>query len=149
MQTPIRVILIGTMLFAALVPAAYARNTTEYLPIKDALADPRAPGILGTDIRFYFGQQAVPGSRQDLGEFVTNRKTNAFGKSDAKACRWAMISALKQLAERARNLGGNAVINIVSFYKKNEHSSETDYECHAGGLMAGVALKGRVVKLSP
>lgn len=26
-------------------------------------------------------------------------------------------------------------------------SSETDYQCHAGGLMAGVALKGTVVRL--
>ena len=43
--------------------------------------------------------------------------------------------------------GGNAVINIRSFYKKNEMSSETKFECHVGLLMAGVALKGTVVYL--
>jgi hypothetical protein len=52
------------------------------------------------------------------------------------------------LAGRARTEGGNAVINIVSYYKKNVFSSATEYECHAGAIIAGVALKGTVVKLS-
>jgi hypothetical protein len=31
--------------------------------------------------------------------------------------------------------------------QKNEVSSETQYECHAGAVMAGVALIGEVVSL--
>jgi len=59
-----------------------------------------------------------------------------------------MISALKELAERAKTEGGDAVVDIVSYYKKNVFSSATEYECHAGNIVAGVALKGRVVKLA-
>jgi uncharacterized protein YbjQ (UPF0145 family) len=58
-----------------------------------------------------------------------------------------MLSALIQLQERARREGGNAVINIKSYYKKQTFSSESQFECHAGNIMAGVALKGDIVKL--
>jgi uncharacterized protein YbjQ (UPF0145 family) len=57
------------------------------------------------------------------------------------------LSALLSLQNRAISEGGNAVINIRSFYKKNEISDKTKFECRVGVLMAGVALKGRVVSL--
>jgi hypothetical protein len=44
-------------------------------------------------------------------------------------------------------LGANAVVNIISYYRKVPMSSDTQYECHAGTLMAGVALKGDFVKI--
>lgn len=73
---------------------------------------------------------------------VTNRKTNAFGKSDEKACDWAAQSALISLQEAARKAGANAVINIISYYKKVENADPVNYECHAGAVIAGVALRG-------
>ena len=36
--------------------------------------------------------------------------------------------------------------NIVSYFKKNEYKSATDFECHVGAIMAGVALKGDLVR---
>jgi hypothetical protein len=45
-------------------------------------------------------------------------------------------------------LGANAVINIVSYYNKKVMSSATEFECHAGAIMAGVALKGNFVKIA-
>ena len=52
-----------------------------------------------------------------------------------------------QLEKRAKQLGANAVVNIVSFYQKNVMSSPTEFECHAGAVIAGVALKGDFVKV--
>jgi uncharacterized protein YbjQ (UPF0145 family) len=141
-------ILVPLLVAVLLAQAAHANDRELHFPISEILADPEAKTALGTDIRFFFGSQAAPGAAKDLGEFVTNRKTNAFLKSDKKSCRWAMLSALKTLAERARKLGGNAVVNIRSDYKRNESSSDTDYECHAGATVTGVALKGRIVKLA-
>jgi uncharacterized protein YbjQ (UPF0145 family) len=127
---------------------AVARDTRYELKIADVMADPRYAENVPAGVKFYFaGQQAPAG--QDLGEFVTNRKTNSFGKQDEEACTWAMISALKELGERAQTEGGNAVIGIISYYKKNVFSSETLFECHAGAFVAGVALKGSVVKVAP
>jgi uncharacterized protein YbjQ (UPF0145 family) len=51
------------------------------------------------------------------------------------------------LQNRAKKMGANAVINIVSYYNKETMSSITEFECRAGALMAGVALKGDFVKI--
>jgi uncharacterized protein YbjQ (UPF0145 family) len=58
------------------------------------------------------------------------------------------LSVLLKLQERARSLGANAVINIRSNYRNNEIVSEIEYQCGAGHIFAGVALKGRIVKVS-
>jgi uncharacterized protein YbjQ (UPF0145 family) len=98
-------------------------------------------------VSFYFGNQPHPEIIKNLGEDRTNKKTNAFNKSDKEACEWVMLSALLQLKERAQSLGANAVVNIRSNYKNNETSSDTEYTCGAGAIMAGVALIGTFVTL--
>ena len=52
------------------------------------------------------------------------------------------------LQDRAVAEGGNAVINIRSYYYKNDFSSATEFECGAGAIMAGVTMVGEVVKLA-
>jgi uncharacterized protein YbjQ (UPF0145 family) len=78
---------------------------------------------------------------------MSNKKTNAFNKTDKRACEWAFLSAMLSLQQRALSEGGNAVVNIRSFYKRHEVSSATEFECGAGAIMAGVTFKGDVVKL--
>lgn len=134
-----------TALFATL--PAQARDTEYKLPIQDITNMADYQDKIGTEVRFFFGDQKAPAIEQRLGEYTTNKKTNAFNKSDEEACRWVMLSALVSLKEKALQLGGNAVVGIKSYYKKDEFSSSTEYECHAGALMSGVALKGTVVKL--
>ena len=40
------------------------------------------------------------------------------------------------------------MININSYYKKNEVPIDTTVECHSGLLMDGIAMKGEFVKLA-
>jgi hypothetical protein len=141
------VALFGLMASLVLCGAAQARNTEYKLKIAEVLQDPEYRSKLGDTVTFYFGNQPAPPVVKSFGEFVTNRKTNSFGKADEEACRWAMLSALIELRDRAWKMGGNAVTNIVSYFKKDTASSESVYECHAGALIAGVALRGTVVKL--
>jgi hypothetical protein len=42
----------------------------------------------------------------------------------------------------------DAVVNIESNYKNRQFSNETEFECGAGAIMAGVALKGTLVKFN-
>ena len=42
----------------------------------------------------------------------------------------------------------DAVVNIKSNYKHHEFSSSTEFECGAGNIIAGVALKADLVKFS-
>jgi uncharacterized protein YbjQ (UPF0145 family) len=125
--------------------SAHARDTEYKLPIDAVLNGPDQDKFAG--VKFFFGKQKAPAVGQQLGEFVTNKKTGALGRTDEDACKRVMASALIQFAEKAKSLGGDAVVNLRSYYKKDEFSSETEYECHAGATVAGVALKGDVVKL--
>lgn len=140
-----RILLLAATMLAVTLGSAQARDTEHRLPIAEAMADAEARKNLGNDITFYFGTQPHPAVAKTFGEYTTNKKTNAFNKTDEVACRWAMLSALIQLRDRARQLGANGVVNIVSYYKKNIQSSATEYVCHAGNVVAGVALKGKFV----
>ncbi|MGA2411015.1 MAG: excinuclease ATPase subunit [Candidatus Binataceae bacterium] len=141
-------LLFATLIIIAISPVAQARNTRYTLKIQDVISSADYPDRVGNAVAFYFGNQPTPPVAQNLGEFVTNKKTNSFGKSDTDACHWAMLSALIQLRDRALQEGGNAVINVVSYYDRKEIPDKTEYECHAGAVIAGVALKGTVVKLA-
>ena len=125
---------------------ANARDTEHKLRIDEVLQSADFRSRVGQDVTFHFGTRRSAPAGKRLGEFVTNKKTNASNKSDAEACRWAMLSALIELKERARKEGGDAIVNVVRYYKKREFDSDTLYECHAGAFIAGVALKGTVVK---
>ena len=141
------------LLFASLLlssvesNSAIARNTRYELKIADVKTDPRYKENVPDDVAFYFSNQPHPAVETSLGEYVTNKKGNSAGRPDEEACRWTMMSALKQLRDRAIDEGGDAVINIVSYYRKEVFASDTLFECHAGAFVAGVALKGTVVKL--
>lgn len=54
---------------------------------------------------------------------------------------------MKAFQESAKAKGANAVIDITSYFKKNEFRSASNYECHAGNIMSGVALKGTYAKV--
>ena len=140
-----------TLLCAAvmsIIPGtASARNTKYMLPIEAVLHSPIAHEKLGTAVRFYFGTQPHPPVARTIGDWVANLKTNAFNKTDDEACQWVFLSTLVSLRDRAVKEGGDAVVAIRSFYRKAEVVSDTEYECHAGAIIAGVALKGTVVKL--
>jgi hypothetical protein len=123
---------------------ALARDTRLKLPIKDAMETPAAKEALGTNVKFVFGSKA---GGKEIGTYTSNKKTNFANKSDKEGCEWAFLSAMIALKERALAEGGNAVVNIQSYYKKNEFSSATEYECAAGAFVGGVALRGTVVKM--
>jgi uncharacterized protein YbjQ (UPF0145 family) len=132
--------------FAALSAApAFARDTVANYPVEAALHS--EPGKVSDDIALYFAGQPHAAVTKSMGEFATNKKTNAFGKSDEAACQHVFLSAVIELQERARKEGGNAVINIKSNYKNEVRESATEFTCGAGAVIAGVALKGDVVTL--
>ena len=139
-----------TVIIASLLGSAcaYARDEQNMYPWVDAINTQAAKDKLDPSIKLYFGSQKHPKIASELGEWKTNKKTNAFNKSDKEACEWVFLSAVLELQERAQKEGGNAVVGIKSNYKNIERSSEIEYMCGNGALMSGVALKGTVVKLA-
>jgi hypothetical protein len=125
-----------------------ARDTQSMFSIEKAMAVEAAKEKLNGGIKFYFGKQKHGRIEKQMGNVQTNKKTKAFGKSDEEACNWAFLSAMIALQDRAVRDGGNAVVNIRSYYKRHEIVSKTEYECGAGNVIAGVTFTGDIVKLS-
>ena len=126
---------------------AEARNDLQDFSIHEALSTPQAKQKIDDNIRLYFGNKKHPKYQRSFGKFSTNKKTNAFNKSDKQACEWAFLSAVLQLQRKARNLGANAIVNIKSNYNRIETSSRRNFKCAAGNIIAGVALKGTFIKI--
>ena len=149
MRISVVTVFITLLVFFSLhTPMVQARDTAHLFSAQQAVEMGKAKGLLGNDIEFYFSGQAHPPVAATLSKGITtNKKTNRVNKSNEEACHWVMLSALIQLQESARESGGNAVINIESYYKKKSFKSSTQFECYIGKIMAGVALKGDVVKL--
>jgi hypothetical protein len=125
---------------------AMARDDVVAFPIADVMGQSVNSSRL-EGVQFFFGNQPHPAVAQNFGSFPTNKKTNAFNKSDKEACNWAFLSALLSFHQRAISVGGNAVIDIQGNYKNNPFSSTTDFQCGVGATVAGVTLTGTVVKL--
>jgi uncharacterized protein YbjQ (UPF0145 family) len=127
---------------------ALARDTVVKIKLADVMALPEAKQKLDGSVKFYLDGAKTPKVLKTLGSDVSNKKTNAVGKSDEYACKWVALSALIALQESAKKNGANAVVNIVSYYKKSEWKSATEIECHAGAFATGVALKGDYANVS-
>lgn len=132
---------------STLAASVWARDDRNQYPIADAMNTQAAKQKLDKGYTFKFGDQATGEVSARYGEYMSNKKTNAFNKSDKEACEWAFLSAMVSFQDRITEEGGNAVINIRSYYKKNDFRSETAYECGNGAIIAGVTFIGDVVTL--
>lgn len=125
-----------------------ARDTRVEIALEDVVQMGLANGKLDGSVKFYLAGAATPPIEQRWGEGVSNKKTNAANKSDEEACRWAALSVLIRFQQSAKNQGANAVVDMVSYYKKNVWKDSRRIECHAGALMAGTALKGTYARVA-
>ncbi|HVK51099.1 MAG TPA: excinuclease ATPase subunit [Pseudoxanthomonas sp.] len=139
---------IAGLVIALASTTAQARETRVEASFQELINSPEAKqaGIDGS-VRFYLAGQKTPAVQSRMGEDVSNKKTNAANKSDAEACRWVTLSVIKAFQDSAKARGANAVVDMVSYYKKNEFKSAENYECYAGAIMAGMAMKGTYAKL--
>lgn len=128
---------------------AQAKDEKMMMPIEAAFAQTGTRDNVDGSVKFFFGKQKPTGKiLQKLGSDTTSQKSNAFGKENSVSCNTAFLSGMISFQKRAKELGANAVINIVSNYKHVEMSSETEYECHVGAIMSGAAFKGDFVKIA-
>lgn len=128
-------------------PETSARDTKNMWPIADALNAAEAKAQLNQGVKFYFGDSAHPPVEKSFGVYQSNKKTRGVGRTDKEACDWTFISAMVSFQQRAKELGGDAVIKIESYYREVPISNATEYQCGSGALMSGVTFRGEVVKL--
>lgn len=139
---------LATALLSLLPITAQARDTTHFLPFDAVLQEALNAGRLDGSVQFHLAGNKPSGTVSVVKSGVTtSKKTNAFNKTDEAACNWALQSALINLQQAAKAAGANAVVDIASNYKHVEYKDSQKYECHAGAIMAGVALKGSLANV--
>lgn len=125
--------------------SAHAADSMHDFDFKEAVDRAVADGTLDGTVKFYLAGTKSGGQVIQKG-LVVNKKTNGFAKSAESSCDHVLRSTLIQFQSTAKAKGANAVTNLVSFYKSNETRSTTTYQCAKGTAVAGVALKGDIVK---
>lgn len=128
-------------------PKTHARDTKNMWPVAEAMNSAEAKAQLNQGVQFFFGDSAHPEVEKSFGVFQSNKKTRGVGRTDKEACDWTFLSAMLSFQQRAKEMGGDAVINIVSYYRQQTISNATEYQCGSGALMSGVTFRGEVVKL--
>ena len=136
--------LVAILLTLSFSGTAEARNDSVDFPIADAVNMKMGQDRL-LDVPFYFKGKKYPAVKSDFGRDRSNRKTNAFNKSDKVACSVAFLSSLKALQQRAQQLGADAVVDITSVTKHQNFQSTSKYRCVVGNIIAHVGLEGRFV----
>lgn len=134
-----------TVLSLCGIASAQAADQMHDFNFQEAVNRAVADGVLDGSVEFYLAGTKSGGKVIERG-LVTNKKTNGFAKSAESSCDHVLRSALIQFQNTAKAKGANAVNNLVSFYKSNETRSTTTYQCAKGTALAGVALKGDLVK---
>ena len=141
-------ILIPVLLASMLSLPVMARDTTHYFPLAEVVEMGKAQGKLDGSVAFYLDGARTPAVSARMGDDVSNKKTNGVGKDDATACRWVALSALIAFEAKAKRMGANAVVGMHSYYKRNTFKDAANFECHAGNVIVGVALKGTYAKVN-
>ncbi len=152
---------------AAMAVPAMARNTEYKLPLADVLQSPEAKARLDDSVKFYFGEKSMPAGAEPKGFDVISRISNAaklraraaansFGggpppinsgratsqqTDDIDDCKIAALDLLVEMQRKAKQVGANAVVDFVSYYRNVTFSSATEYECHAGGTGSHITFK--------
>jgi len=135
------------MLLAGASPALADDKIVKY-PLEGALAKGQNyKDKIDPSIKLYFASQPAPEAKSVFQADSGHRRTNAFNKPEQEACDIAFLNGAIALQQQARRAGGNAVVNISSYFKEDRLESATEYLCAAGFLMTAVGLRGTVVTL--
>ncbi|OHV10543.1 hypothetical protein [Kushneria phosphatilytica] len=139
--------LLGALLSLGLATDAQARNDFLMQPLANVFSQPEAQQQLDPSIQLFFADQLHPDIKTRRGGYFATHKVSSVLKSDEEACRQAALESLLDLQKRAREVGANAVVNIVSYYDQRANPSDNRYECHAGNVITEVAFKGDLVTI--
>lgn len=149
MHSMFKMLMLSTTVVLSLAPVTVtqARDVTLTQPYRDVLSLPDANERLDPSVRLFFGDQRYPDPTSTRGDYFVDRSANSIVRTEVGACRAIALDNLVTLQERARAIGANAVVNIVSDFKQQERHDADTYTCRGGNFTANVALKGTMVTL--
>jgi len=126
--------------------SGFAADQILMMPVSAALASTEGRSKIDGDVKFFFGKARPARVVHQYGNFITNNKVHIIGRSTGEACNLVFLNALEDLQKKARSVGANAVTGVVSYFRRREITSDDSFECNVGAVVAGVALKGDLVR---
>lgn len=124
----------------------FGEDTWEYFSVHDAINSPLAQEKLDPGITFHMKGEQHPAVSDVTPEYTANQRSRKFGRSVEDACQTAFISALMSFQQRAYKEDADTVIDLYSVTKDKRFESTDQYSCLVGGMIANVALRGKVGK---
>jgi hypothetical protein len=98
-----------------LVRFVQARDDKYLLPIQAALEAKDFLGRPDGSVKFFFSKQPTPPIIGRFGNHTTYGRTTKLRNSDEVVCQASFLAALLALQKWPKQVGANAVVNIVSF----------------------------------
>jgi uncharacterized protein YbjQ (UPF0145 family) len=136
-------------LTAALAPLdAIARNVEYTLALDEVLRMPQAESELDGQVRFYLSGQFHSPIVMRHSEEVVTAKIRGAGEEEIETCKRAALKALVEYQRKARKMGANAIVDLVSYFDEKVFMSPAQFECHAGSRTVVVVFKGSYAKVA-
>jgi hypothetical protein len=137
------------MLAATCAGPAFAGGDVVRITLQSVLDMPEAKAKLDGSVRFYLAGSPTPRILKTGGDDFANEKTTSSASNNERTCRWVTLSDLISFQARAKQMGANAVVDMVSYYHRQVVSDPAEIECHLGPFVTGVALKGVYARIAP
>jgi len=156
MSVKSKAVLWGLVLFVSM-QGALARNDKLLLPVQPVLKQGGTRALIG-DFNVRFGSASAAGyevvssgveGKASLDPYRPTGTGPRVRHPDDEVCRLAFRQALAELVNKARRVGGTALVGVVSNYDHVENDSPDNYECHVGMTKAVVVLKGSIARGGP
>jgi uncharacterized protein YbjQ (UPF0145 family) len=128
--------------------SAVARNVEYTLPLDEVLRMPAAERELDGQVRFYLSGQSHTEIVMRHSEEVVTAKIRGAGEEEIETCKRAALKALVHYQGKARKMGANAIVDMVSYFDAKPFMSPAQYECHAGSRTVVVVFKGSYAKIA-
>ena len=125
--------------------AADARDIKTLMLISNAMESLDVPPRPSGSVKFLFGTDQTPKGFKTITNQTLLKKVSLRQTSNVNACNQAFMSILSDFEQKAKAMGANAIVNVVSYYKRQQMSSATHFECHEGSGYMAVALKADFV----
>ena len=125
-----------------------ARGAVVLIDFQQALNSDEIKKALGDDVAFYLSGATTPVVRTSFQEVIGNSSTIRWYGSGQKPCMVVLLKVLQIMRDQAKQQGGNAVVNVIGYYKKKELVNSSMIECYTGAQVQGhITLKGTVAEV--
>lgn len=150
---------LGAIIALSLIFVACGSRTTMFVDFDKVVDSKDFAEVVGNEVKFDFGS----GNKANVISYKNSKRSAKIGKHNAyfsnsisgkaykftefdMACGNALLKNLVVLRDYAKKVGGTKVVNIISYYKKEQRDSKDSFLCSVGKRKVDVKLKADIAE---